>query len=65
MMGPSSREVSPFGQSGGAVLFESLAAVQVAFVVEKILGRGMDGDKFLEVPVFRNLTISFSRRRNG
>jgi hypothetical protein len=48
MMGPSSREVSPFGQSGGAVLFESLAAVQVALVIEIVVERGMDGDKFLE-----------------
>ena len=54
-----------FVRSGGAVLFESFAGVQVASLVEKVVGGGMDGDKFLEVPVSLNLTIAFSRRRNG
>jgi hypothetical protein len=55
----------PFGQNGGVVLFERFAGVQVALLVEKDVDRGMDGDKFLEVLVSRNLTISVSRRRNG
>jgi hypothetical protein len=55
----------PFGQNGGVVLFERFVGVQVALLVEKDVDRGMDGDKFLEVLVSRNLTISFSRRRNG
>jgi len=61
----SSRGMSPFGQRGGAVLFESFAGVQVTFVIEKVVGRGVDGDKFLEVRVSVNLAISFSHRRSG
>ena len=44
----SSREMPPFGQSSGAVLFENITAVDVALVVEKVVGRGMDGDKSLQ-----------------
>jgi hypothetical protein len=57
--------MSPFVQSGGAVLFESFAGVQAAFVIEKVVDRGVDGDKFLEVRVSLNLAISFSHRRSG
>ena len=39
---------TPFGQGGGAVMFENIAAVDVALVIEKVVGRGMDGDKFLQ-----------------
>mgnify|MGYP006218040525 CR=1 FL=1 len=61
----SSRGMSPFVQSGGAVLFESFAGVQAAFVVEKVVDRDVGGDKSLEVPVSLNLAISFSHRRSG
>jgi hypothetical protein len=40
--------MSPFGQTSGAVLFENITAVDVALVVEKVVGRGMDGDNFLQ-----------------
>ena len=29
-------------------MFENIAAVDVALVIEKVVGRGMDGDKFLQ-----------------
>ena len=38
----------PFGQTGDAVLFERFAGGQVVFVLEKVMDRGMDGDKFLK-----------------
>ena len=47
-MGSSSGEMSPFGQTCGAALFKSFVAVQVALVIEMVVERGMDGDKFLE-----------------
>ena len=62
-MGPSSREVSPFGRTRGAVLVKSFARGQVALVVEKVVERGMDGDQFLEgagVPELSHLFLPSS-----
>ena len=44
----SGRELAPFGQSGSAVMFKNITAVQMALVVEKVMDRGMDGGKILE-----------------
>ena len=38
----------PLGQGGGPVLFENVAALEMAFVVEVIVDRGMDGGEFLQ-----------------
>ena len=45
-------------------MFKNITAFEVAFVFKLDMDRGMDGDKFLELPVSRTLAISFSRRRN-
>ena len=42
------RELAPFGQSGSAVMFKNITAVQMALLVEKVMDRGMDGGEFLE-----------------
>jgi transposase-like protein len=44
----SGRELAPFGQSGSAVMFKNITAVQMALLVEKVMDRGMDGGEFLE-----------------
>ena len=41
-------ELTPFGKRGSAVLFENISAVEVTLVVEVVVGRGMDGGKFLQ-----------------
>jgi len=40
--------VRAIGQGGGAVLFEHFTAVEVAFVIEKVVDRGVDGGEFLQ-----------------
>ncbi len=44
----SGRKLTPFGQGGGAVLLENVAAVEVTVLIEMIMDRGMDGGKLLE-----------------
>ena len=59
----SGRQLAPFGQGGGAVLFEGFAAVQVTVEFEMIVDRGMDGGEFLQgldVPEFRHRTLPSS-----
>jgi hypothetical protein len=43
-----SKKSTPFGQGGGAVQFESLSAVEGAFLIEMVVDRGMDRDEFLQ-----------------
>jgi hypothetical protein len=45
---PSGRKLAPLGQGSGAVLLEYVAAVEVAFLVEVVVKRGMDGSELLE-----------------
>ena len=48
-------QVPPLGQRSSAALFENIAAVEMAFVVEVVVDRGMDSGKFLQsfyVPEF-------------
>ena len=45
---PSSRQLTPLGQGGRTVLFEDVAGVDVAVVVEVVVDRGMGGSKFLQ-----------------
>ena len=59
----SGRQLTPLGQGGGTVLFEDVAAVEVAVVVEVIVDRGMDGGEFLEglyIPEARHCPLSSS-----
>jgi hypothetical protein len=39
--------LTPLGQSSGSVVFELVAAIEMAFVVEMIVDRGVDGAEFL------------------
>jgi hypothetical protein len=41
-------KLTPFSESGGSVELESGARVKVAFLVEMIVDRGVDGDEFLQ-----------------
>jgi hypothetical protein len=41
-------ELTPLGKSGGAVQLKIVSAVEVAFVVEVSMDRGMDGGEFLQ-----------------
>ena len=40
--------MTPLGQGGGPGLFENIAAVDMALVVEVVVDRGMDGGEFLQ-----------------
>ena len=40
--------MTPLGQGGGPGLFENIAAVEMAFVVEVVVDRGMNGGEFLQ-----------------
>ncbi len=58
-------ESTPLGQRGGSVLFENVAAVEVAVVVEVVMDRGMGSGKFLESfynPEARHRPLSSSER---
>lgn len=37
----SGRELAPFGQGGSTVMFENIAAVEVAFVIKEVVDRGL------------------------
>ena len=39
---------TPLGESGGAVELEIGPAVEMAFLVEVVMDRGVDGDEFLQ-----------------
>ncbi len=61
----SGRQLTPLGQGGGTVLFEDVAVVEVAVVVEVIMDRGVDGGKFLQglyVPEPRHRILSSPER---
>ncbi len=38
--------MTPLGQGGGSVLFENVAAVEMALVVDVVVDRGVDGGQF-------------------
>ena len=40
-------KLTPLGQGSDSVLFENMAAVEMALVVEVVIDRGMDGGEFL------------------
>jgi len=46
----SGRQLTPLGQGGGTVLFEDVAAIEVAVLVEVVVDRGVGGGKFLQGP---------------
>ena len=48
MHAPSGRKLAPLGQGSGAVLLEDFAAVEVAFLVEVVVKRGMNGGELLK-----------------
>ena len=50
--------MTPLGQGGGSGLFENVAAVEMSFVVEVVIDRGMDGGEFLQ-----GLDVSEPRHR--
>ncbi len=41
-------ELTPFSERGRAVLLEDIAAIEVAFVIEMVMDRGMDGGELLQ-----------------
>ena len=58
-------ELPPLGQGGRAVLLEDVAAIEVAFVIEMIVDRGVDGGEFLQgldVPELCHRPLSSSKR---
>ncbi len=58
-------KLTPFGQSGGAVLLEDVAAVEVTILIEMIMDRGVGGGKLLErlhVPELCHRPLSSSER---
>ena len=57
--GLSSCELSPLGHGGGSVLFENVATVEMALVVEVVVDRGVNGGEFLQ-----GLDISEPRHRS-
>ena len=56
--GLSGCELTPPGQGGGSVLFENVAAVEMALAVEVVVDRGVDGGEFLQ-----GLDVSEPRHR--
>ena len=64
----SRRELTPLGQDGRAVLFEDIAAVEVAVVVEVVVDGCVSGGKLMErlhVPELRHRSFSSSERLVG
>ena len=43
----SGRKLAPFGERGGAVLFEYITAVEVTVLVEVVVDQGVNGGKLL------------------
>ena len=61
----SGRQLTPFGQGDGTVLFEDVAVVEVTVLIEMIVNRGMGGGKFLQgphIPEHRHRPLSSSER---
>ncbi len=61
----SGGKLAPFGQRDSAVMFEDIAAVEVAILIEVVVDRGMDGGEFLKglhVPELRHRPLSSSER---
>ncbi len=61
----SGGELTPLGQGGGTVLFEDVAAAEVAVVIELVMDRGVDGGEFLKglhIPEPRHRPLSSSER---
>lgn len=61
----SGRKLPPFGQGGRAVLLEDVAAIEVAFEIEMIVDRGVNGGEFLQgldVPELCHRPLSSSKR---
>ena len=59
----SGRQLTPFSERGRTVLFEDVAGVDVAVVVEVVVDRGMGGGKLLvsfHVPELRHRLFSSS-----
>ena len=59
----SGRQLTPFSERGSTVLFEDVAGVDVAVVVEVVVDRGMGGGKLLEsfqFPELRHRSFSSS-----
>ena len=57
--------MTPLGQGGGSVLFENIASVEMAVVVEVVVDRSMDGGEFLQglyVPEFGQCPFPSSER---
>ena len=46
--GLSDCKLTPLGQGGGSALFENVAAIEMAWVVEMVVDRGMDGGECLQ-----------------
>ena len=58
-------ELTPFNECGNAVLFEDIAAVEVAILVEVVVDRGMGGGEFLQglyISELRHRSFSSSER---
>ena len=61
----SGRQLTPLGEGGRTVLFEDVAGVYVAVVIEVVVDRGMGSGKLLEslhVPELRHRSFSSSER---
>jgi len=43
-------KLTPLGESSGSFEFEVWSGVEVAFLIEVIMERRMDGDEFLQGP---------------
>ncbi len=65
MMVSSGRQLTPFGQCGGAGFLECVAAIQVAVMVEMVVDRSMGRSEFLQrldVPEPGHRTFSSAER---
>tara|TARA_B100000809_G_scaffold160092_1_gene157460 strand:+ start:140 stop:529 length:390 start_codon:yes stop_codon:yes gene_type:complete len=54
-------QLPPLGQCRGAVLLEDFAAVEMAFQIEVVVDRGVDGDELLQslhLPEFGHRSLS-------
>jgi hypothetical protein len=59
-------DLTPLGESGGAVALEIIAAVEVAFLVEMVVDERVDGGEFLQTshpPEAEHCALSSSERQ--